>query len=204
MMPNSNRDKRKRLLSPDEHKYLLEVIKSKDKDIKTITNLINNKFNRALTYNQVRSYFKNRGLKCGVDKRFKKGDTPNPKTYEGLAERGKNTRFKKGNKPWNIAKVGEKRVTTDGYVKVKLEEPNVWAYEHRLNWESVNGVVPSGYCLIFLDSDPLNTDLSNLELVKRSELSYMNQKSLLTTDAEITKLGLAVTRLDKAIIQKEA
>ena len=55
------------------------------------------------------------------------------------------TQFKKGNRPYNTAKIGERRKCTfsDGsyYWKEKTGEPDQWRFCHHLIWEASNGPI---------------------------------------------------------------
>ncbi len=105
---------------------------------------------------------------------FKKGHKPFNKgrsmpTVGRMAE----TQFKKGHKPPNTLQVGEESLI-DGYVKVKVAEPNKWKWKHRLIWEEHHGKIPKGFAVAFKDGNRKNFDLSNLELISREELMHRN------------------------------
>jgi hypothetical protein len=52
------------------------------------------------------------------------------------------------------------------YVRVKVSEhPSVWRRKHCVVWEAANGPVPEGHRIEFLDGNPLNCELDNLQLV---------------------------------------
>ncbi len=46
---------------------------------------------------------------------------------------------------------------------------NEWKYLHIYNWEKINGPVPEGWLLEFIDGNPMNCELSNLRLISRKE-----------------------------------
>jgi len=79
------------------------------------------------------------------------------------------TRFKKGQKPKNSKPVGYERITKDGYIEVKIQEPNVFKLKHRVVWENCFGKIPKGHNVQFKDGNPLNTMPENLYLISRSE-----------------------------------
>lgn len=84
-------------------------------------------------------------------------------------EKTKLTRFKKGNMPKNHRPVGYERKTKDGYLEVKVEEPNKWDLKHRIIWQQANGSIPDGYNVQFKDKNPLNLTIDNLYLITRSQ-----------------------------------
>lgn len=84
-------------------------------------------------------------------------------------ERTKETRFKKGQQVWNHKQVGYERINVDGYIEIKVSEPNVFKFKHRVTWEKHNGPIPKGYNVQFKDGDRLNCDdITNLYLISRS------------------------------------
>lgn len=86
-----------------------------------------------------------------------------------------------------------------GYVKVKIEEPNVWKRKHILEWEKYNREIPKGSYIIFLDNNKMNTDISNLEIVTRSENLILNRKNLRFDDRELTKQAVSLVKLTDKI-----
>lgn len=84
-------------------------------------------------------------------------------------EKTKATRFKKGNIPGNHKSVGYERITKDGYIEVKIAEPNKFQQKHRLVWIEHNGNIPPGYNIQFKDGNRQNVSIDNLYMISRSE-----------------------------------
>lgn len=104
--------------------------------------------------------------------RFQKGHTPqnkgkkmSPELYAKCAP----TMFKKGNTPGNHRPVGSERVNKDGYIEVKVAEPNKWKCKHRIIWERVHGSIPKGFNIQFIDGNPQNCVIENLYIISRAE-----------------------------------
>lgn len=108
---------------------------------------------------------------------------------------GLNGRFEKGITPHNKMKVGEDAITTDGYVKTKIAEPDVWEYKHKLIWMEANGPIPEKHSIIFADGNKLNLSIDNLLLVSKAELLMLNRRKLISEDSELTKTGLNVVKV---------
>lgn len=171
-----------------------------------LTGIFNNRFGMALKvsamialaarhglHNGRNTRFDNWLAPAGVKYRFPKGHVPANKGKKGISYPGmKATQFKKGHKPWNYKPVGTERINTDGYVDVKIADPNKWKAKHVLIWEEANGPVPRGYVLIFADGNKLNVALDNLLLVSRKQLAIINKCGLISGDAELTKAGVVV------------
>lgn len=164
--------------------------------------MVRERFGIEFTVRQARTYAKNHGLASGYDARFKKGTSPPNKGRKQedwmspeAIERTKGTRFQKGQMPSNHHEVGTVVVTTDGYVARKTAEPNQWEYVHRMVWEEHNGPIPEGGIVIFLDGNPLNCDISNLQMITRAEHARLNQNHLRFKDPELTKTGITVAKI---------
>lgn len=159
--------------------------------------LVNGKFAADFTASQVKGWQNRNKVRSGVDAKFKKGHVPANKGKKGVCAKGcEKTWFKKGHAPFNQVRVRTEVVTTDGYVKVKIAEPNKWRFKHVMAWEKKNGPVPKGMALVFLDGDKLNCKVGNLALVSRGELAVINHLKLLTKgNAELSKAGSAVAKI---------
>ena len=94
-----------------------------------------------------------------------KGKKMSPELYAKCAP----TMFRKGNKPLNHRPVGSERVNVNGYVEIKVEEPNRWRLKHRVVWEEANGPIPEGYNVQFRDGNGQNCELGTLYLTSRSD-----------------------------------
>jgi HNH endonuclease len=182
------------------HHYTLEqkdFIKQNVKGITTdvLTDMINQQFCLNLKRTQIRAFMKNNGLKNGVKKQFKPGHTPANKGTKGLYKGGEATQFKKGNKPHTYLPVGTERVNGEGYVDIKIADPNKWRAKHVLIWEKENGPVPPGHAIIFGDGNRRNFEVDNLIRVTRRQLGMMNQKGLISNHADLTRTGVLVADL---------
>lgn len=134
------------------------------------------RFNKPITLNQVTGYLKRNGLKTGTDGRFKKGQTPHNKGIKGWYAQGMERNwFKKGNIPQKYKPVGSERISKDGYIEIKVKDPNKWQLKHRYVWEKENGEIPKGMLLIFKDNNKLNIDLDNLMLISKAENAVINR-----------------------------
>ena len=162
-----------------------------------LTEIVNKRFNTDFSVEQIKGIKSRKKISSGLTGRFQKGNIPWNKSKKGWYATGtEKTRFKTGNIPSNHREVGSERITKDGYIEVKVEEPNKWRLKHIVVYEQQHGVVPKGYAVIFLDGDKKNTDISNLKLVTRSELLIMNRHNLFTRDS---KLNDAATNIAKLI-----
>lgn len=188
------------LLSFEQDAWLKDNAKGKSGH--ELARLLNEKFGTAFTYDQMRAYLRNHKIGTGFDARFKKGHVPDnkgkkmpPEVYKKCAR----TMFKKGNVPYCKMPVGTEIVKSDGYLWVKIAEPNKWKQKHRLLWEAEHGPVPKGHKLIFADRNRMNISLDNLVLVTDADLLRMMNNKLLYENAEATKAGVTVAKLMGAV-----
>jgi len=158
-----------------------------------LTDLVNERFGINLSISQIRAYKKNNKLLSGVDARFKRGRTSYNK---GKSTGGwKPTQFKEGNRPHNYMPVGSERVNGDGYVDIKIADPNKWRAKHLIVWETAHGPVPKGYVILFGDQNRRNFDLDNLLLVSKRQMLTLNRRGLIQRDTELTRSAILVTDL---------
>lgn len=84
-------------------------------------------------------------------------------------ERTKATRFKPGQKGWNHKEIGYERINVDGYIEIKVAEPNVFKLKQRVVWVENFGEIPKSHNVQFKDGDRLNCSPENLYCISRSD-----------------------------------
>lgn len=197
-----------------KYKWTAEVIQFmidnyKGKDNIELANLLNEKFNLNTDGDRVCNVKANLKRREGIDLRtginrgcFKKGNVPankGKKWDEYLSkekqERSRKTCFKKGNISKQYRPVGSERVTVDGYVEIKTQDPNVWELKHRVIYEKHYGKIPEKYNVIFLDGNRQNLDINNLKLVSKAEDLIMNRNKLFSSDKDITETGTIIANI---------
>lgn len=155
--------------TPEQLQYLRDMYPKLSRAELTVA--FNEHFGLSLTKQKIAAAMKNHNITSGRDGRFKPG-----RTYRvpAGAQKANRTSFKKGRKPHNWLPVGSEKVA-DGYLYVKTEEPNIWCSKSKLIWEEVNGEIPKGHIIQFIDGDPLNCTLENMELISRRESLALNR-----------------------------
>lgn len=136
------------------------------------------RFGRSITEDQVRYFRRNNKVRCGIKTTFEKGQVSKNKGKnmgENQYKLCSRTMFKRGHRPKNYRPVGSERISVDGYVEIKIMDPNVWKLKHRVIWEEHNGKIPNGMILIFKDNNPLNISLDNLLIISRGENAELNK-----------------------------
>lgn len=156
--------------------------------------LFNERFGLELSVSQIVGACKNRGLTNGRDGRFPSGHVPANKGMKGVGGWAP-TQFPKGHRPHNWQPAGSERVNGEGYVDIKIAEPNKWRAKHLVLWERENGPLPKGFAIIFADGDNRNFSQDNLVKVSRKELAYLNRNRLISEHAELTKTAITVARI---------
>lgn len=179
--------------TPEHDAFIASNVKGRSSA--ELTEMFNAHFSLNLKVNQIAAYKKNHGHKSGLDCRFKTGQRSWNRGKKGLQIGGKETQFKKGNKPHNHVPVGSERVNGDGYIDVKIADGKGrlnWKAKQVIIWEEANGPVPKGYAVIFGDGNRRNFDLNNLILVSRRQLAMLNKHKLIQGDADLTRTGVIV------------
>jgi hypothetical protein len=133
----------------------------------------------------------------GLLTRFEKGNQPWNKGIKGFMGPNK-TSFSKGQKPYNHKPVGSTRIDSkDGYLIIKIAEPNKWKLLHRHIWEQSNGQIPKGMNIIFKDGNKLNCALENMAIITREE--NMKRNTIHQYPEEVKQTIRTLTKLKKTI-----
>jgi hypothetical protein len=111
--------------------------------------------------------------------------------------------FNNGHVPANVKPVGHERVCSkDGYIIIKTAETNPntgffgwYRAKHVVNWEAHNGPVPEGKILRFIDGDPKNWAIENMELITRAEHARLNQLRLNQQPEELRETVRVLAKL---------
>lgn len=176
----------------EEKEYLKSIVCGRSRN--EILNLMNKKFEYQFTLNQIKGAMKRYNLKTGLTGQFQKGHIPVNKGTKGVMKPNK-TSFKKGKTPINHRSVGSERVSADGYVEIKVAEPNKWRLKHQVVWERQNGKIPEHSVVIFTDGDKSNLHIDNLILITRKQLLILNKNKLIKEDSELTKVGINIANV---------
>lgn len=178
----------------EQHEYLTAHRHMRRADLAVAFNA---RFGTARSESSVRTYCKNHGIYRtgpGVWNKGTKGLIPAP--VKG---------FKKGNIPHTRQPVGTETRDKDGYLVVKIADPNRWKRKHILIWEKHHGRLPPDHCLRFLDGDKNNCAIENLALVSRAANMRINSHTVgmahLVTP-ETHKTVIAIANLKEAIAQR--
>lgn len=109
---------------------------------------------------------------ASIAARFQNGSVPlnkgkkvSPEIYAKMQP----TMFKKGQTPVNHRDVGSERVNVDGYIEIKVAEPNRWRLKHRVIWEQANGSIPKGFNVQFKNHNRQDCRIENLYLISKAE-----------------------------------
>lgn len=167
---------------------------------KAMTGLVNETFGTSYTQKQLNAFYKNHKLNSGLTGRFEKGSVPPNKGVKGVRYPGcEATWFKKGQKSINHKEIGSERVDAkDGYLIVKIAEPDVWELKHRYIYEQANGKIPKGYVLNFKNGDKTDIRLDNLVLLSKAEHLELTRSKLRSNDTELAETGVLVAKLKVA------
>lgn len=191
---------------PEMVKFLIEYIPGHQES--EIRSAFQERFGITLTEAQIGNFKHKYGVKSGThggrfekgQPAFNKGKKMTPEQYK----RCSGTMFRKGHSPQNHREVGSERINVDGYIEIKVEEPNKWRLKQRVMYEKYHNVkLTRDKAIIFLDGNKLNLAEDNLFCLTRAELVRYNQNKLRGEDSE-TGLGAALlaklsTRLRRSI-----
>lgn len=152
----------------------------------------------------ISSLCKRKGIHPSGNGQFKKGQVSFNKGLKQsdfmspeAIERTKATRFKKGNIPHNYKPVGSTRLNVDGYIEVKVADPNKWQLRSRIVWKEKYGEVPKGKILLHINGIRDDDRIENLMLVSRCEELKLNQTGLCVEgNTEINTSAIALAKVE--------
>lgn len=190
-----------------QREFILKNVKGTP--IRKLTELFNEKFGTNLEVRKMRAYLKNNNLKNGIQTTFIKGQESWNKGLKWddfmSKESQKNslkTTYKKGNKPVGTLPVGSQYINKYGYLYIKVKETGPrfgrngkWQPYHNLVWIDYYGEIPENHVVMFLDQDKTNFEISNLQIVSRSELLILNKNKMFTKNKEVNLSATALAKL---------
>ena len=190
-----------RSFTSDQAEFIKE--KFKTLSLRELTTEFNKEFESQKTFSQIRCFTKNHGIKSGRSGHYNTGGIPWNKGTKGVCKPNSGS-FKKGRMPKEIKPLGHERVCTiDGYILVKIAEPNPYTKsqtrykaKHVVVWEKENGKAPPGMVVTFKDSNKLNCSLENLIIVSKAEMLYLNQHGYKDLPNELRPSMLAMAKLE--------
>lgn len=205
-VPTRRRGRGYKLFTEEQEKFIKNNVKGLYNY--ELADLVSEKFNLNITADQINAFKNRHKLRSGINARFKKGHKSWNKGLKGLDIGGKETRFKKGQKPLNYRPVGSERICSkDGYTLIKVQDegsyPERWKLKHQVIWEEVNGPVPEDHVLLFADQDKRNISLDNLILISRAQLALLNKNNLLHKKRELTELGITMADIHLKIGERK-
>jgi len=166
--------------------------------------LLKDQYGREYTSSQIRSYYRNHKLNCEIDGQFKKGNVPPLKGKKGFAyPGGEKGWFLKGNRPHNSVEVGTEIITEDGYHKIKISEPDMWEFVHKIVWRENFGEIPKGMMVSYKDCNKDNIIPENLMLITNREHIELVRRGLRFKNSQYTEAGLALVKLNIKVKQRK-
>ena len=97
--------------------------------------------------------------------------------------------------PHNYRQLFEERLDKNGYIEIKIKEPDIWQSKHRYIYEQYHGKIPEKHKVIFLDGNNRNFDIDNLKLVSSAEELIMNNNKLRYNNKELTESGILIAKI---------
>lgn len=114
----------------------------------------------------------------------------------------------KGIRNWRNAPIGTERIGSNGRIMVKVsniptsrETKNHslnWTEKGRYVWEQHHGKIPEGHNIVYLDGNPLNCDISNLECTSISIQGKVSM-SFNGCTPEIKRCAIKMNTLEKIL-----
>lgn len=190
-----------KLFTPEQIAFIREQYRQHD--IKTLSGIFNARFGTTIKQGQLKSFIHNHGITSGRTGWFEKGNKSWNEGTRGVMKANSGS-FKKGDVPATTQPLGHERICAkDGYIMVKVAEENPFTgaptrfkAKQLLVWEAKHGPVPKGMLVTFIDGDPLNCDIDNLEMISRAENLQRNRLGLNKFPAEFRDSLRALAKME--------
>lgn len=167
-----------RLLTPEQEAYVAQYAPGHSR--KEITEAVNEKFGLELKVEQMAGWMKRHKVSTQRTGWIEKGSIPANKLPVGT----------------------EVYNPLTGYTRVKVAEPGIWQDKQRVIWQAHYGEIPKGKIVIFLDGNPENCVIDNLQLIDRKCNMIMNRFGLHQDNPDLTMAGIATAELIAKITEK--
>ncbi|CDL83898.1 HNH endonuclease signature motif containing protein [Xenorhabdus szentirmaii] len=164
-----------------------------------LTPAFNQQFNVTRSPDAINALRKRLKLKTGRSGCFTQGHSPANKGKKGLTGANSGS-FRKHHRPHNYQPIGSESCTKDGYIKIKVADPNQWVLKHRLVWEQHHGHIPKSSVIKFIDDDKQNCVIENLLLVSKPEHGVINRyyphvpAEYKPTTVQLARLRIAISK----------
>ena len=201
-LPFKRNVRHNRIITDEEAEFMAEIIPGKPSA--EVARIMNEKYGRDLTANQVRGWKKNHRVPSGYDTKYRPGE-PSWITGKRFPGRTNSGCWTNGHIAANNLPVGTIR-KHGGYWYIKLEDGKHnenWSPIHKVIWEKENGPVPEGHRLIFRDGNKDNVNLDNLVCISTQDAAVAVLKYGLTNDPDINDAIFNVTKLKRKMKERQ-
>lgn len=165
-----------------------------DHTYKEVSEMLNEKFNIKTTPSSIEHKVSRLGLrksKEAMQKSFKK-------------KRLSRFHFKKGQAPATKKPIGYETVRNDGFIWIKVAEPNVFEQKHRYIYRYHYGKIPEGANIVFLNGNRHDFRIENLVAMSNAELAHFVGTRIETNNNDdIAKIKLAIAKVKETVFRKE-
>lgn len=189
--------KRNKILK--EHLKFLE--ENKNMNRKELTDIFNEKFGCTFKYESIKNIMLKNGFKSENDGRFKKGNEPwnsglkGEKYFERVDKEKVMEKVEKMHKLNKTAKIGDEHIYNGVlYIRVKTGK-RIGKFEGVIRkrdyvWKKYNGEKPKGYCIVHLDGNQLNCDISNLRCIPRKYMTLLMMNNWFSENSIVTETAI--------------
>ena len=168
-----------------------------------LTVMFNKEFGTDKTDKAIIAICKKKGWFVGRPGCFSKGLRPGNTGTKGICKANSGC-FQKGLIPKNWRPVGSERVDVkDGYVLVKVAEPNVWRHKSVVVWEAAHGKRKKGDVIRYKDNNRLNCSIENLDVISRPVHLYLNQHSYSEMPEELKPSLKMIAEVEVKIFERK-
>ena len=155
---------------------------------------------------EIREQFRSNSYFKKGKKPWNKGKPINEWMSEEAIEKSKKNRFKKGEIPHNTKSDFETSIRTDNkgyrYYHIRVKKSK-WLLYHRWLWSQINGEIPPGHNIQFIDGNTLNCTIDNLYMTNRKNQLIINKRGGNKIPHYLKKTILLITQLNKQINEKQ-
>lgn len=173
---------RKFSYTPEQIAFLAEHVQGTKYPV--LAEMFNARFGCNKTAQMIKGVCMYKGLRNGIDPRFRAGFTPENRFPVWACRRRS-----------RMHPIGSEYINARGFTMIKIANPNQWRAKHIVVWEEENGPLPKGNVVLFANGNRQDFRLDNLIMLTSSEWSYLRMQGKLSDNEDGNRAAILIAKV---------